>query len=96
MAPELAGPELAGVVEALEVAGIEVAGIEVGPGGAEPLRSAPRGFDKDHPRIDLLRARGTASRRLPAQAASVSETAARVIDFWTTSEPLAGGLSADV
>ena len=92
MASELAGPELAGVVEALEVAGIEV-----GPGGAEPLKSAPRGFDKDHPRIDLLRAKGgTASRRLPAQAASVSETAARVIDFWTTSEPLAGELSADV
>ena len=28
------------------------------PGGAEPLKTAPRGFPRDHPRADLLRQKG--------------------------------------
>jgi hypothetical protein len=30
-------------------------GIEVGYGMSEPLKTAPRGYPKDHPRVDLLR-----------------------------------------
>jgi uncharacterized protein (TIGR02453 family) len=38
------------------VAGIRAAGHEVGPYGA--LKTAPRGYPKDHPRVELLRAKG--------------------------------------
>lgn len=32
--------------------------LELGPGGAEPLTTAPRGYPRDHPRIELLRRKG--------------------------------------
>lgn len=41
------GPELGGIVEGLEADGWERSG--------ETLKTSPRGFDADHPRIDLLR-----------------------------------------
>lgn len=37
---------------------VEAAGLEVGPGGAEPLRTAPRGVDRDHPHVELMRLKG--------------------------------------
>lgn len=41
-------------------------GIEVGHGMTEPLKTAPRGYPKDHPRVDLLRQKAvSAHRRLP-------------------------------
>ena len=43
--------------------------LDVGPGGAEPLTTAPRGFARDHPRISLLRQKGLiASNRLGGAA----------------------------
>lgn len=33
-------------------------GVEIGDGGSEPLKTAPRGYPKDHPRIELLRRKG--------------------------------------
>ena len=41
------GEELAGMVAALESDGFEIRG--------EQLKTTPRGYDSDHPRIDLLR-----------------------------------------
>jgi len=32
--------------------------LRLGTGGAEPLKTAPRGFPRDHPRADLLRQKG--------------------------------------
>lgn len=37
--------------------------LRVGPGGAEPLKTAPRGFPRDHPRADLLRQKGMIAMR---------------------------------
>ena len=45
------GARLAQVVTALRAEGLEV-------GGAQALRSAPRGYSSDHPRIELLRYKG--------------------------------------
>ena len=41
------GPELASILASLREAGYDV--------GGDQLKTAPRGFDKEHPRIDLLR-----------------------------------------
>ncbi|MGI8458411.1 MAG: TIGR02453 family protein [Propionibacteriaceae bacterium] len=43
--------------------------LEVGPGGSAPLTTAPRGYRRDHPRIELLRQKGLiASDRLGGSA----------------------------
>lgn len=49
------GEQLAAIVTALESAGFEVSG--------ETLKTAPRGFSKDHPLIDLLRHKSLSARR---------------------------------
>ncbi len=33
-------------------------GLQVTPGGAEPLKTTPRGYAKDHPRVEMLRWKG--------------------------------------
>jgi uncharacterized protein (TIGR02453 family) len=53
---ETEGAQLAGVVERLRAEGIEV-------GGGQTLKSAPRGYPKDHPQIGLLRYKGLISWR---------------------------------
>jgi uncharacterized protein (DUF2461 family) len=37
--------------------------IEVGHGMTEPLKTAPRGYPKDHPRVDLLRQKAVSAHR---------------------------------
>ena len=48
---ETSGDRLAQVVQRLRAAGLEV-------GGGQALKTAPRGFPADHPRIELLRYKG--------------------------------------
>jgi uncharacterized protein (DUF2461 family) len=48
---EADGAELAAEVERLRAAGLEVA-------GSQSLKTAPRGYPKDHPRLELLRCKG--------------------------------------
>jgi uncharacterized protein (TIGR02453 family) len=48
---ETQGAQLAEVVQRLRAEGFEV-------GGGQALRSAPRGYPKDHPRVELLRCKG--------------------------------------
>ncbi|MGL5818031.1 MAG: DUF2461 domain-containing protein [Phycicoccus sp.] len=74
------------------------AGLTVGPGGAEPLRTAPRGYPPDHPRINLLRHKGViASHRIDARdlgdGAAVLETVSRV---FADAEPLHHWIAANV
>jgi uncharacterized protein (TIGR02453 family) len=38
-------------------------GIEVGHGMSEPLKTAPRGYPRDHPRVDLLREKSVSAQR---------------------------------
>jgi len=48
---ETTGTQLVGVVERLRAEGLEV-------GGGQALKSAPRGYPRDHPRSELLRCKG--------------------------------------
>jgi uncharacterized protein (TIGR02453 family) len=48
---ERSGRELTGIVDAARSAGLQISGHDV-------LKTAPRGYPKDHPRIELLRFKG--------------------------------------
>jgi uncharacterized protein (TIGR02453 family) len=48
---ERTGPELEAIVRDLRAGGYDV-------GGHESLKTAPRGYPKDHPRVELLRQKG--------------------------------------
>ncbi len=83
VASDRTGPELERLAAGLEKAGVTVQGHGV-------LKSAPRGYSADHPRIGLLRNKGlTAWRQWPVEP--WLETAAakdRLLEFFRTSMPL--------
>ena len=53
--------------------------LRLSPGGAEPLKTAPRGYPRDHPRADLLRQKGLIAMR--TRAASELQNGARLRTF---------------
>jgi uncharacterized protein (TIGR02453 family) len=69
------GKELSEILAALQ----RRRSLSVGPGGAEPLKTAPRGFPRDHPRADLLRQKGVIAMR--TRASSDLQNGARVRTF---------------
>ena len=62
------------------------------------LKSTPRGYQKDHPRIDLLRNKGVVAwREWPAQAWLGTPAAKdRIVEFLRNAQPLGEWLSANV
>jgi uncharacterized protein (TIGR02453 family) len=90
VADEDAGPELAGVVEALEAAGYEISGTQ--------LKTRPRGYDPDHPRLRLLRHKTlTAHRELGAPPwLQTPEARDRVAEAWRAMRPLSHWLDNHV
>ena len=80
---DITGKELEDIVAALGKQGIEVL-------SREALKSAPRGFDKDHPRADLLRRKGLAAWQSWPVAAWLGTAKAkdRVFALWRAAEPL--------
>jgi uncharacterized protein (TIGR02453 family) len=54
VAADSSGEELAEILDELG----RHRSVQLGPGGAEPLKTAPRGYPRDHPRADLLRQKG--------------------------------------
>jgi uncharacterized protein (TIGR02453 family) len=62
----------------------------VGVHGHGSLKSAPRGYPKDHPRLDLLRHKGLTTWKEWEPAAWLGTAAAkqRIVDFLHTSRPL--------
>jgi uncharacterized protein (TIGR02453 family) len=80
------------------IAAAEAAELEVTPGGQEPLVTAPRGYDKDHPRIELLRMKGiTALKRFaPKDVTDGDQMLAEVIEVFESSEPLVAWLQQNV
>jgi uncharacterized protein (DUF2461 family) len=78
------------------VADVEAAGIQVEGHGA--LKTAPRGYPKDHPRIDLLRYKGLVTwRDWPAGAWLGTRRAKdRVVGFLERSRPIAEWLDTNV
>lgn len=77
------GARLAEVVAELRARGVEV-------GGVQTLKSAPRGYPKDHPRIELLRWKGIiAWRSWPVSPwLGTTEAKTRVVEFLRTAAPL--------
>jgi uncharacterized protein (TIGR02453 family) len=59
VADDSSGAELSEILAALG----RRRSLRIGPGGAEPLKTAPRGFPRDHPRADLLRQKGIIATR---------------------------------
>jgi uncharacterized protein (DUF2461 family) len=78
------------------IAGIERHGIEVS--GHDALKSAPKGYPKDHPRIELLRNKGLVAWKQWPVAAWLGTAAAkrRVSDFLRASNPLNDWLAKNV
>jgi uncharacterized protein (TIGR02453 family) len=72
------------------------AGIEIS--GHDSLKSAPRGYPKDHPRVDLLRYKGLISWQSWPVAPWLGTAAAkkRVVEFFEASRPMKDWLNAHV
>ncbi|WP_412746752.1 DUF2461 domain-containing protein [Krasilnikovia sp. MM14-A1004] len=91
VADERTGLELTAVIEAIERARIEVH-------GRDTLKTVPRGYPKDHPRLDLLRHKGLVAWKEWAPAAWLGTAAAkgRIVDFLRTGRALRQWLDAHV
>lgn len=85
-----AGEEAFAVVDGLEKAGYGI--------GGEALRTAPRGFARDHPRIRLLRHKGLTAGKAwePAAWLGTAKAADRVVQVWRAAGPLNAWLQAHV
>ena len=85
------GEELVGIVDALRKAKIDVSAHDM-------LKTAPKGYPKDHPRIDLLRHKGLIAWKQWPVAAWMGTVKAkqRVIDFLVTARPLNQWLDTNV
>jgi uncharacterized protein (TIGR02453 family) len=85
------GKQIEGIVAKLRSSGIEVSAHDV-------LKTAPKGFPKDHPRIELLRLKGLISwKQWPVGAwLGTSKAKERVVTFLRASKPLNDWLSRNV
>jgi uncharacterized protein (TIGR02453 family) len=90
----VAGPD--GAELAAIVAGLERAGVEIHGHGS--LKSAPRGYSADHPRIGLLRHKGLTTWRHwnPSPALSTPTVAGNVIDLFRTSAAFCDWLNSHI
>ena len=85
------GGELAALVAKSEKAKYEI-------GGIDSLKTAPRGYARDHPRVDLLRRKGL----VVAKSFGITSwlhtraTLGRVVGVWNAAEPLNAWLDAHV
>jgi len=84
------GPRLAEATAAAQAAGLDVVG--------ESLRTAPRGYPRDHPRIELLRRKSLiAGRALPGtRGIGRDEALEHVATTWRAAEPLNAWLDEHV
>ena len=85
------GPALVKLVTAARAAKIEIT-------ASETLKTAPRGYPKDHPRIDLLRQKGLiAWREWPVGAwLGTAKAKQRVVDFLHAAAPVQRWLGRNV
>ena len=85
------GEDLVGIVSAARAGGLEVT-------GHGTLKTAPRGYPKDHPRVELLRFKGLITwKDWPAGAWLGTKRAKdRVVGFFERSQPLTLWLRAHV
>jgi uncharacterized protein (TIGR02453 family) len=85
------GAKLVGIVTALAKARIDVT-------ARESLKTSPKGYPKDHPRIDLLRHKGLiAWKEWPVAAwMGTAKAKQRVVDFLEAARPLIAWLDTNV
>jgi uncharacterized protein (TIGR02453 family) len=85
------GSELAALVAKLRKSGYTT-------GAFEELKTAPRGYPKDHPRVELLRGKGLFASRTfePAPWMGKAALKAKVLGVWTAIEPMCAWLDANV
>jgi uncharacterized protein (TIGR02453 family) len=93
VADDRTGPELEQAIAAVRSAGLDVAS-----GMEEPLKTAPRGYAKDHPRVELLRWKGCISSKEHGAPKwlHTKQVATRVADTWTKATPLVSWLDRHV
>ncbi len=91
VASEKSGQKLEGVVTTLTKGGLNVHAME-------ELKTAPKGYPKEHPRIELLRMKGLVAAHAWEPAGWLSTAAAkkRVIDVLRATGPLLAWLEANV
>jgi uncharacterized protein (TIGR02453 family) len=91
VAQDRSGDELVDIVSKARAAGLDVTGHEV-------LKTAPQGYAKDHPRIELLRYKGLITwREWPAGAWLGTRRAKdRVTEFFRLSTPIDAWLRTNV
>jgi uncharacterized protein (TIGR02453 family) len=91
VADDIAGAELTRIVTAIRGQDIDVE-------GRDELKTAPRGYPADHPRIDLLRCKGLIAWRQwqPAPWLGTAEAKTRISTFATHARPLSGWLDQHV
>ena len=91
VADDTTGRELEALIERIEKQRIEVS-------GHDALKSAPRGYPKDHPRVDLLRYKGLVAWKSWPVAAWLGTAAAKkkIADVLRASRPLNDWLAANV
>jgi uncharacterized protein (TIGR02453 family) len=85
------GRQLENLLATLRAARIEVTAMET-------LKSAPRGYPKDHPRIELLRHKGLVAMKSwpPAGWLATAGAKKRVVDLFHATKPLLAWLDAQV
>jgi uncharacterized protein (TIGR02453 family) len=91
VASDRTGRELEELIAAIEKTGIDVS-------GRDTLKSAPRGYPADHPRIGLLRHKGLVAWQEWPAAAWLGTAAAkdRVVTFLRTTRPMSDWLGSQV
>jgi uncharacterized protein (TIGR02453 family) len=73
-------------------------GLEVGHGMSEPLKTAPRGYPKDHPRVELLRQKAvSAHRRLEgSQLRDAAAVRQFVVDTFDACGPMNDWITSNI
>jgi uncharacterized protein (TIGR02453 family) len=91
VADDASGVPLAAIVAQAQQAGLDVA-------AHDTLKTSPKGYPKDHPRVDLLRHKGLiAWREWPAGAwLGTPEPKTRIVDFLHAAAPLKDWLDKHV
>jgi uncharacterized protein (TIGR02453 family) len=85
------GGEIVAITDALRKKGLEFSAISA-------LKTAPRGYARDHPRIDLLRLKGLVGTRrwTPAHWMQTKAVVKRVRETWEVAAPMNAWLDAHV
>jgi uncharacterized protein (DUF2461 family) len=67
-------------------------------GGHETLKSAPKGYPNDHPRIDLLRSKGLVAWKdwPPGAWLGTRSAKKRIVEFLRVTQPLSAWLGRNV